>query len=133
MKFPLNINARLIMIDNKPDATKVGVMVNQGNRRQSSGAKTDWQPGPVQDEFTQTRRKYRDHPGHTNLAVEFLRFNRYSIQLRRLYSETLKALDDISSTGVIPRGSRPGIMILGVLSAIIQIIWKGMIFIPRFP
>ena len=43
--------------------------------------------------------------GISNLPTEFRRFTLNSVQLRRLYSETLKALDDISGSGVIPSGT----------------------------
>ncbi|CAG7730603.1 unnamed protein product [Allacma fusca] len=43
--------------------------------------------------------------GVNNLPSEFRRFTLNSVQLRRLYSETLKALDDISGSGVIPTES----------------------------
>ena len=44
--------------------------------------------------------------GISNLPSEFRRFTLNSVQLRRLYSETLKALDDISGSGVIPSGNK---------------------------
>lgn len=42
---------------------------------------------------------------HFSLHPEFARFTINGVQLRRAYSETLKALDDISSSGVIPKGN----------------------------
>jgi hypothetical protein len=50
-------------------------------------------------EFAESRGR-----GIHGLSQEFRRFTLNSVQLRRLYSETLKALDDISSNGVIPQG-----------------------------
>lgn len=39
------------------------------------------------------------------LRSEFHRFSQNGILLKRLYSDTLKALDDIYSSGVIPKGA----------------------------
>jgi len=102
------------MLDYKPTAVvahKSADMVNQAQRLLQNTTKGCaaglWNAVPSQDELSQKRRNYREHPGHVKLAIEFLCFNRYGLQLRKLYSETLRALDDISSTCVIPRGEKP--------------------------
>lgn len=41
------------------------------------------------------------------LRSEFHRFSQNGVLLKRLYSDTLKALDDIYASGVIQRGSFP--------------------------
>lgn len=42
--------------------------------------------------------------GTVLLHNEFRRFGNNSTKLRKIYTETLRSLDDISSSGVVPKG-----------------------------